>query len=793
MRNAHLPLSPLSRKGYARILIDRTEGTILDYAIPESLRKRVQVGARVRIPLRQGEVMGIVLSLHDVAACAQVKSILEVIDYLASPQGSKNGSKNPSSSASLLIDSKEKSLLSPRIMELAHWMADYYCVSLDAVFRSLVPTTIRNNSLREKKITMVALLEQPAAALLRELEARAPKQKRILDVLSRAHGNMSSAELLKQTGASMSSLQALKKRGSVSLQEESVSRDPFAGEELLPSPIPTLNEDQKQAVDKINDELIRMATAGNMPVSSRCLPFLLHGVTGSGKTEVYLRTMEKALALGKSVLVLVPEIALTPQTVERFRARLEHSQEKRLIAVLHSHLSDGERHDEWLRLYRGEARIVIGARSAVFAPLHNLGLIIVDEEHEASYKQEETPRYHARDVAVMRARYESAVLVLGSATPAVESMQNVHLGKYTLLELPQRADHANRQRMPLVRIIDMRLQGKQKGADAILSLLLRKAIAERLERSEQIILFLNRRGFASALLCPQCGTACSCPNCSLSLTFHRASLRLICHLCGHHEKPPTACPSCHEAGILYSGVGTQRVEAAVAQAFPQARSFRIDADSMQRKGSYQETFDRFRRQQIDILIGTQMIAKGLDFPNVTLVGIINGDTSLHAPDFRAGERTFQLLTQVAGRSGRGDSEGEVMIQTYTPESPSIQFARHHDYGGFFDQEMSFRKQFGYPPFQKMILIQLRGLHHEEVALQAADFRTHLRLALPASVQVGEAVPAPLERAHGQYRFHIALHGSFSKSIKAALRSMMIQFPFAIGVIATIDVDPQSLM
>ncbi len=523
------------------------------------------------------------------------------------------------------------------------------------------------------------------------------------------------------------------------------------------------------------------------PVS---LPFLLHGVTGSGKTEVYLRIMEKALALGKSVLILVPEIALTPQTVERFRARLEQTQEKRFIAVLHSHLSHGERHDEWLRLHRGEARIVIGARSAIFAPLDKLGLIIVDEEHETSYKQEETPRYHARDVAVMRARYEGAVLVLGSATPAIESMHNVHQGKYRLLELPERADH---QRMPLIRVIDMRLQGKQKGADAILSVLLRKAIAERLERSEQIILFLNRRGFASALLCPQCGTACSCPNCSLSLTFHRATEQLLCHLCGHHQKPPTTCPSCHETGILYSGVGTQRVEAAVAQAFPEARSFRIDADTMQRKGSYQETFDRFRKQQIDILIGTQMIAKGLDFPNVTLVGIINGDTSLHAPDFRAGERTFQLLTQVAGRAGRGDREGEVMIQTYSPESPSIQFARHHDYHGFFEQEVVFRKNFGYPPFEKMILIQLRGRLQEQVALEAASLRHQLRLTLPDAIKVGEAIAAPLERAHGYYRFHVALHGFFPKSIKATLRKTLSKSLFPSGIIVTMDVDPQSLM
>lgn len=781
--------SPLSQQhhGYARILIDRTEGTVLDYAIPEFLKNRVQVGARVRIPLREAEVMGIVLSLHDVVAFTKVKAIIEVMDYRAS----RLTAHQVSSSCK---DLPERPLLSEKIMQLAHWMADYYGASLDAVFKSLVPQSIRNRSLNEKKITTVSLVKKPSLVFLKELSRRAPRQKQILDTLLQAEGTLRSSQLLKQADASMASLHALEKAGWVFLKQESLSRDPFANEELLPSPIPKLNADQQRAVEKIDQELTRIFNADceeaallRQPVS---LPFLLHGVTGSGKTEVYLRIMEKALALGKSVLILVPEIALTPQTVERFRSRLEQTQEKRFIAVLHSHLSEGERHDEWLRLHRGEARIVIGARSAIFAPLEKLGLIIVDEEHETSYKQEETPRYHARDVAVMRARYEGAVLVLGSATPAIESMHNVHQGKYRLLELPERADH---QRMPLVRVIDMRLQGKQKGADAILSVLLRKAIAQRLECSEQIILFLNRRGFSSALLCPACGTACSCPNCSLSLTFHRATEQLLCHLCGYHQKPPTTCPSCHEAGILYSGVGTQRVEAAVAQAFPEARSFRIDADTMQRKGSYQETFDRFRKKQIDILIGTQMIAKGLDFPNVTLVGIINGDTSLHAPDFRAGERTFQLLTQVAGRAGRGDREGEVMIQTYTPESPSIQFARHHDYHGFFEQEVVFRKNFGYPPFEKMILIQLRGRLQEQVALEAAALRHQLRLTLPDAIKVGEAVAAPLERAHGYYRFHVALHGFFPKSIKATLRKTLSKSLFPSGIIVTMDVDPQSLM
>lgn len=676
----------------ARVLIDRTEGTILDYSIPEEWCGKVVVGGRVAVSLRCKEVFGTVLELCTESHVPNIKSILRV------------------------LISEEAPLLSPELMELAAWMSDYYIAPLHVVLRTFLP-----GSIREAK--------------------KKRKQKYGL----------------------------------------------FDGETILPTPPPTLNKDQEKVVQIICEELEKVQ---EKEIISPSLPFLLHGVTGSGKTEVYLRAIEKALALNKSALVLVPEIALTPQTVERFRSRFETKMGAQFIAVLHSHLSDGERHEEWLRIHRGEAQIVIGARSAVFAPLCNLGLIIVDEEHEGSYKQEESPRYHARDVAVMRARLEKCSIVLGSATPSMESFYNTKLGKYRLLELPLRADH---QKMPLVRVLDLRLQVRGKQADGVLSFPLRQAIAARLELGEQVILFLNRRGFASSLLCQQCGYVCECPHCSLALTFHRTSNTLVCHLCGVTKKLPSICPECRDPGILQRGMGTQRVEAAIQQAFPGARLVRMDTDTMKGKGTYQKTLDRFRSRQIDVLIGTQMIAKGLDFPNVTLVGIINADTSLHAPDFRAGERTFQLLTQVAGRAGRGDREGEVMIQTYTPVSPSIQFARHHDYHGFFEQEIILRKQFGYPPFQRMILVQLRGKIQERVAFFAAAFREKLRKVLPQEVDVGEAVSAPLERAHGQYRFHISLKGSSIKKMGLILRSVLEKTSFPKGVITTIDVDPQSLL
>ena len=747
----------------ARILIDRTEGTLLDYSIPEECRGKVAVGGRVAVPLRNKEVFGTVLELLVTSSFPHVKPI------------------------SRLLISEEAPLLSPQLMQLATWMSDYYVTPLHTVLRSFLPGTVRDDSIAAKTRRVISLIKKPSDADWERLRGRAPQQEKILQLLLGASEKISLTTLLEQTGASTSSINALAKAGWIAIEEEVYARDPFAGEKVLPSLPPTLNADQEKVVEILYQELDSIAEK-----KSSSLPFLLHGVTGSGKTEVYLRAIERALALGKSALVLVPEIALTPQTVERFRSRFETKMGNKFIAVLHSHLSEGERHEEWLRLHRGEARIAIGARSAVFAPLRELGLIIVDEEHEGSYKQEESPRYHARDVAVMRAHLEKCPIVLGSATPSMESFYNTQNpgSKYRLLELPLRADH---QKMPLVRVLDLRLQVRGKQADGVLSFPLRQAITARLELGEQVILFLNRRGFASSLLCQQCGYVCECPDCSLALTFHRTSNTLVCHLCGITKKLPTACPECRDPGILQRGMGTQRVETAIQQAFPAARLARMDTDTMKGKGIFQKTLDRFKSRQIDILIGTQMIAKGLDFPNVTLVGIINADTSLHAPDFRAGERTFQLLTQVAGRAGRGDREGEVMIQTYTPVSPSIQFARHHDYHGFFEQEIVLRKLFGYPPFQRMILVQLRGKIQERVSFFAAAFREELRKAMPPEVAVAEAVPAPLERAHGQYRFHIALKGSSAKKMGRVLRALLEKTSFPSGVITTVDVDPQSLM
>jgi primosomal protein N' (replication factor Y) len=561
--------------------------------------------------------------------------------------------------------------------------------------------------------------------------------------------------------------------------------------------------------------------------------FLLHGVTGSGKTEIYLQAIAHALEQGQGAIVLVPEISLTPQTVERFKARFSSGKLQTLVAVLHSHLSAGERHDEWHKIRQGRARIVIGARSAIFAPVEPLGLIIVDEEHEHSYKQEEAPRYHARDVAIMRGQMENAVVVLGSATPSLESYYNCKHGKYTLLELPERVDD---QKMPHVRVVDMRqAASRQRGKEGIpiFSPQLKEAITQRLERGEQTILFLNRRGYSTSLQCPKCGEVVQCPNCSLALTFHRQEQKLRCHICGHVAPVPSVCPNekCKNPAIRFAGTGTQRVEETLAKLFPQARVKRMDADTMKRKDDYRKVLGSFRAGKTDILVGTQMIAKGLHFPNVTLVGIIYADLALHQPDFRAGERTFQLLTQVAGRAGRGDVEGDVFVQAFAPFHPAIQYARRHDFPGFYGQEIEFREQLKYPPVSRVALLTLKGRNEDKVKFSAEHLKRELEKNLGSAPASGAAVdasstaiaelfgegakqntrgacaprknlfrdliiagpaPAPLLRAETFYRYQIMLRTRAMSKLSQALAKIIETLALPEDVTLSVDIDPVNL-
>jgi primosomal protein N' (replication factor Y) len=514
---------------------------------------------------------------------------------------------------------------------------------------------------------------------------------------------------------------------------------------------------------------------------------LLHGVTGSGKTEVYLQAIFHALGQGRGAIVLVPEIALTPQTVDRFRARFADKPER--VAVLHSSLSDGERYDEWHRIRSGEAQIVIGARSALFSPVHNLGLIVVDEEHEPTYKQDEAPRYSARDTAVMRGRMEKCAVVLGSATPALESYSNARNGKYRYADLPIRVDD---RRMPMMRIIDMRIAAQQEGKPVLFSRELIEAIRIRLDRAEQTMIFLNRRGFSSSLVCPDCGYVAECEHCSVGMTYHKARARLVCHICGEEKPVPARCPACKSDQFRYTGAGTEKIEEVMRKLFPKARIERMDSDTMRRKNAYRDLLGKFRIGKIDILIGTQMIAKGLDFPNVTLVGVVNPDHALHMADFRAGERVFQLLTQVAGRAGRGEAAGEVIVQTYTPHHPAIQAARRMDFEGFCDQEMAFRKELGYPPYTHLTCITLRGKNDPEVGKAAGEFFQWLEKNANG-VALSPAMPAPISRMRGEYRWQILLRSARVKVMNDSIReaSRMMKWPKTVKV--TVDVDAASLL
>ena len=744
------------KPNYIRVIIDRAIRRELDYSVPEALADRVGVGSRVRVPFR------------DKAALATVVALLE-----------KSDAKGIREIEALV---GETPALSEALLEIARWMGAYYCCPLEAVMRSMLPQVIRHAKISWRKQLFVQPGLKIDPAELDRLRKRAPRQVELLEAIERLEAPMPAAKLLRNLSLDNQTLRVVAGRGWVEVREEAVERDPHGTEEFVATANLELNAEQDVALAKIKEALASPKTAR---------PILIHGVTGSGKTEIYLQAIRTTLELGRSAIVLVPEISLTPQTVERFKGRFAEADD--VVAVLHSHLSQGERHDEWHKIHSGRARIVIGARSAVFAPLRNLGLIIVDEEHETTYKQEEAPRYHARDVAIVRAKIEQCAVVLGSATPSLESYYNATAGKYELVTLTQRIDD---RQMPVMRIVDLRQERREGKIVPILSEKLAQAIAARLDKREQTILFLNRRGFSTSLLCGSCGEARDCPNCSVALTFHRhpaAAGRLACHLCGHTAAVPKKCPACGKDALIYIGFGTEKVESIVSQFFPNANVRRMDADSMTRKDAYRETLRNFRAGKIDILVGTQMIAKGLHFPNVTLVGIINADLALHLPDFRAGERTFQLLTQVAGRAGRGETPGEVFVQTYTPFSPSIQFARHHDFAGYFQQELEFRERCDFPPFMHAVLITVRSTHEGRAKLSAETLVRRLKESLGPEFLLSEATPAPLEKLQGQFRFHILLRGKAIMRLSRQVRETLEKLPFPEDVTVGVDVDPYQLL
>ena len=759
-----LPLDGIvreTRSMVARVMLDLALRREFDYSIPPGLEGRVEVGSRVRVPFGPGLRLGVVTALAESSEQKTLKAIDEVLG--------------------------EQSLLTPKILDLARWLAGYYCCSVEHALRSVLPEAVRKQEAGWKERLYVHALP-PGGASVPELT---PRQLSVWNIIEEWR-ELPLQELVRLAETTPATVRKLEDKGYLVIAPRREERDPYAHERFLPTQPLVLNAEQQTALASIRKAI---GPSGSLPEAGATPPgvFLLHGVTGSGKTEVYLQALAHALEQGRGGIVLVPEISLTPQTVERFKARFSSGPLRTLVAVLHSQLSAGERHDEWHKIRQGRARIVIGARSAVFAPVDPLGIIIVDEEHEHSYKQEEMPRYHARDVAVVRGQREGAAVVLGSATPSMESYYNAKRGKYALLELRNRVTDT---RLPVVRVVDLR-QERRKGrgsGPSVFSEPLREAIQQRLERSEQTILFLNRRGFSSSLQCEQCGFVAGCPNCSVSLTFHRHDQEIRCHICGYAASVPTQCPQCANPRIRFSGIGTERVEDSLRKLFPHARVSRMDTDTLKRKDDYRKVLTEFRTGKIDILVGTQMIAKGLHFPNVTLVGIIHADLALHIPDFRAGERTFQLLTQVSGRAGRGDVEGEVFVQTFTPFHPAIQFARRHDYEGFYDQELEFRQQLRYPPLARVALLTLQGRNDDKVKFSADHLAKAISARLagwPDLILAGPA-PAPLMRAETLYRHQILIRTRAMARLSLELAVVQQGLALPEDVALGIDIDPVDL-
>ena len=761
----------------AKVVVDLALDREFDYRIPAHLADAVQIGSRVAVPFGRTTAKGYVVGLADKSTYDKLKEIGEVVG--------------------------KKPLLGDKILELTRWMGKYYCCPVELAVKCALPEVVRKSKIswKERQYVKPGKISPQDLAKLRK---RAPKQARALEILQKSEG-MFVAKLVQHADTDAAAVKRLAEKGFIVLADRVEERDPFGGEVFLPTKPLTLTPDQQTALDLCQAAIdgaaidsgsglsaARVGAPGPLPHSSspvtdHRLPVLIHGVTGSGKTEIYLQAIEHALRQGKDSIVLVPEISLTPQTVERFRARFQNQQ----ITVLHSHLSAGERHDQWHKIRDGQSHIVIGARSAVFAPVQALGLIVIDEEHETSYKQDEAPRYNARDVAVMRGKIEGAAVVLGSATPSLESFYNARRGRYALATLPQRVDN---RKMPLMRIVDMRQEAiRQKGLH-VLSRKLHDAIQARLDKREQVILFLNRRGYATHLFCPKCGYVAQCTNCSVSLTYHRQSEQLLCHLCGFVGGVPKQCPECRDPSIRYAGMGTEKVESAIQKAFPKARVQRMDSDMMTKKSLYREVLGAFRVGKIDILVGTQMIAKGLHFPNVTLVGVIYADMALHLPDFRAGERTFQLLVQVAGRAGRGDVEGEVVVQSFTPFHEAIQYARHHDFIGFYEQEMEVRQQTGWPPVSRLVCITARSRSEDKAKFVAHALARDLKKRLGSvKVEMGEPTPAPLARIQTQYRYQIMLRTHHILQLVELLSQTMMSLKPPEDVNMVVDVDPISLL
>jgi primosomal protein N' (replication factor Y) len=798
------------------------------YALPETLRHRVQPGSRIVVPFGPRKLTGVILSCHDDAPAVAAREALRLID--AEP------------------------VLNPELLALARWIAGYYCAPLGEVLRSMLPLAaeIRSGKVwsltdagrdAARQLMLDASPEDPAVQVLRMLEKRP----------------LSAAYLSKALPLADKAVRSLERRGFIVAEQVQTERDPLRAPadrlrvELaappsksrdregadVPASDPKLNKSERElrAFLELHPGSHQLkdleATVKNASIAARSLArkglvsltpepmsmpagpvrarhalnppqqaafdeiraailekqfriFLLHGVTGSGKTEVYLNAIEAVVAEGRSALLLVPEIALTPAMAGQFFSRFGDR-----VAILHSAFTDVERSEQWRRIRSGAASVVVGTRSGVFAPVTNLGLIVVDEEHDGSYKQEETPRYNGRDVAIVRAQEAGACVILGSATPSLESRYNTEKGKYTLLGLPGRIEE---RPMPTVELVDMRQEFLETRKQATFSRKLLDALAKRLENGEQTIVLLNRRGFSNFVACRSCGERIQCINCSLTLTYHKRDRRLLCHYCGYAQKVPTVCPKCASEHIYFLGLGSERVEEELHQGFPTARIARLDRDTVTGKRQYESILHEFREGNFDILVGTQMIAKGHDIPNVTLVGVISADVGLGMPDFRAAERTFQLLTQVAGRAGRGSVPGIVLVQTVNPEHYAVRLAAEQDYQAFYQKELAFRRALHYPPFSAMANLLVRSESKEAATRMSSELALRFTPP-PEKLKIMGPAEAPVARLKNEYRYQFLIKAASRKALNQLLQSVRC---FALehkwGATAlVIDVDPLSLM
>jgi primosomal protein N' (replication factor Y) len=788
---------------------------LFTYELPLTLRHRVQPGCRVVAPLGARKLIGVVLRVHNNAPGQNLREVLALTD--------------------------EEPVLEPELVSLAQWIADYYCAPLGEVLKGMLP--LGGETRRSTQYSLTDSGRQVARQLV--IRAESDASLRLLSLLEeRAR---STNQLTAKVPNARTLLRGLIQRGWVVTEDKEEDRDPMRASaerleaeflrrphesiklkkaerelvaylELHPGPhkLDELASKVKKASESARAlakrELIKLEVAGIRPPSGFERPrpdlnvfqesayqniekalqkstfktFLLQGVTGSGKTEVYLRSIEATLALGKNALLLVPEIALTPAVAGQFFHRFGKQ-----VAILHSAFGDAERADQWRRIQRGQARVIVGTRSGVFAPVQNLGLVIIDEEHDGSYKQQETPRYHGRDVALVRARNANAVAILGSATPAVETRYNAEQGKYEMLRLPERIA---RRPMPQVEIVDMRVEFLETKRQATFSRSLMNEIAQRLGAREQTMLLLNRRGFSSFMVCRKCGERMMCENCSIVLTYHRSERRMLCHMCAFAAKVPTGCPKCSSDQIQFLGTGSERVETELHEYLPTARIARLDRDSAGAKGAFENILSHFRAGTVDILVGTQMIAKGHDIPNVTLVGIVLADIGLSIPDFRAAERTFQLLTQAAGRAGRGDTPGRVIIQTLNPDHYAVKFAADQDYEGFYQKEIEFRKWLRYPPFAAFANVIVRATKQEE-ALRMSTELGYLLDPQPEGVRVMGPAEAPVLKVKSEFRYQILLKAASRATLRDVLNKLR-RFAEKEKWKATslvIDVDPISLM